>query len=103
MMSRGGNARHPDDCRLRRRRRSRRCQSRHPYRPGTDRCCRNSPPSGPDTRLEVGKGKHCFSTAEAPSTRVRSRNETSNGMHVATMSRILMQTRDMVHKSDSVE
>lgn len=52
MMSRDGNARRPDDCHPRRRRRSRRCRSRRPSRPGTSRCCRSSPPSALDTRLE---------------------------------------------------
>lgn len=55
MMNRGGNVRHPDDYRPRRRRRSRRYRSRRPYRPETGRCCRNSPPSDPGIRLEVNK------------------------------------------------
>jgi len=59
MMSHGGNAKHPDDYRPRRRHHSRRCRSRRPYRPGTDRCYRSSLPSGPGTRL---KKKICVSS-----------------------------------------
>lgn len=60
MMSRGGNAKRPDDCRPRHRRRFRRYRSHHPCHPGINRCCKSSPPSVLGKRLEETRNVYLF-------------------------------------------